>query len=118
MNATLNAARAALQPLGVPIFLGMFLATDSDGMLILPEDETFIVLHGITSIPYFEWRNYSFDERRIQVNAFSKVEGTANALLNQAKPLLTAARFTPGISNDLGRDGDYTGASQDWEVNT
>ena len=118
MNAALNAARAALQPLGVPIFLGMFLATDEDGYLILPEDESFIVLHGITSVPDFEWGNYSYDENRVQVNAFSRIEGTASALLNAAKPLLTAAKFIPGITSNLGREGAYTGASQDWEVKT
>lgn len=119
MNTALTRAQAALEPaIGVPVFLGMFLATDEDGRLILPQDESFIVLHAITSVPTFEWGNYSFDETRVQVNAISRIEGTPSALLSAAKPLLTAARFTPGITTDLGRDGPYTAVAQDWEANT
>lgn len=118
MNTALKRARGALYTLTVPVYLGEFLATDDDGLLILPSDKSFIVLHGITAVPDFQWGNYSFDENRIQVNAFSRVEGTANALLDAAKPLLTAAKFTPGITTNLGRDGPYTGVSQDWEVKT
>lgn len=119
MNAALARARAALHPaIGVPVFLGAFLVTDEDGRLILPQDESFIVLHAITSVPYFQWGTYALDENRIQVNALSRIEGTANALLDAAKPLLVAARFRPGITTNLGRDGAYTGASQDWEAST
>lgn len=118
MNTALKRARAALYAFTVPVYLAEFLATDDDGLLILPSDKSFVVLHAITAVPTFEWGTYSFDDNRIQVNAFSRVEGTAMALLDAAKPLLAAAKFRPGITTNLGRDGPYTGASQDWEVNT
>lgn len=118
MNTALTRAKAALYTMTVPVYLGEFLDTDTDGLLVLPDDKSFIVLHGITGVPNFEWANYSYDENRIQVNAYSRVEGTAAALLETAKPLLVAARFRPGITTNLGRDGPYTAMSQDWEVNT
>lgn len=118
MNTALARAKAALYTLTVPVYLAEFLDTDSDGFLVLPDDKSFIVLHGITAVPTFEWANYSYDGNRIQVNAYSRVEGTPSALLTAAKPLLTAARFRPGVTTNLGRDGPYTAMSQDWEVNT
>lgn len=118
MNTALTRAKAALYTMTVPVYLGEFLDTDTDGLLVLPDDKSFIVLHGITGVPNFEWANYSYDTTRVQVNAYSRVEGTAAALLETAKPLLVAARFRPGITTNLGRDGPYTAMSQDWEVNT
>lgn len=118
MNTALTRAKAALYTMTVPVYLGEFLDTDTDGLLVLPDDKSFIVLHGITGAPNFEWANYSYDTTRVQVNAYSRVEGTAAALLETAKPLLVAARFRPGITTNLGRDGPYTAMSQDWEVNT
>lgn len=118
MNTALKRARAALYGFTAPVYLAEFLATDGDGLLVLPSDKSFVVLHAITAVPTFEWGNYSYDTTRVQVNAYSRVEGTAAALLETAKPLLVAARFRPGITTNLGRDGPYTAMSQDWEVNT
>lgn len=117
MNAALTAAMNALATVGKPTYLGMFLDTDADGLLVLPTDATFIVLHAISAAAEYEWRNYTFDTVRIQVNAYSRIEGAADALLTAAKPLLVAARFTPRNTRTLGREGAYTAVAQDWEVN-
>lgn len=119
MNAALSRAKTALEGgIGVPVYLGMFLNVNEDGLLVLPDDESQIVLHAITGDATHEWANYSFDTVRVQVNAFSRVEGTQNALLVAARPLLTAAKFIPRMTRSLARDGPYLGAAQDWEVNT
>jgi hypothetical protein len=112
-----NAARALLEPLGYPVHHGDELATDERGLLKVPDDPAQFILHVITREPYHEWGGTRYGTVTIQVNAFSRVEGEALAMLAAAEPLLVAGRFTPGRSRGMPRDGPYTGHAQDFERN-
>ena len=116
--AVINAARTILQTTSLPAHLGDQLATDANGLVTLPTDPAFYVLDTITGTPEHQWGTTRFGTVRIQVSAFSRVEGQALAMLANAEPLLTAATFIPLDITSLGRDGDLTGYAQDFERGT
>jgi hypothetical protein len=113
--AVLNAARTILAPLTYPVYVGDTLRTDANGLLTLPNATSQFVLHTILGTPNHQWGRTTFGTVRIQVNAFSTIEGRALAMLAAAEPLLTAAKFTPLALTSLGRDDPYTGYAQTFE---
>lgn len=120
MNAleVINAARAILASTGTPTHNGDTLTTDASGRLKAPTDPKHYVIHTILGTPTHEWGQTTHGTVRIQVNAFSIVEGEPLAMLATASPLLAAARFIPGALTSLGRDGPYTGYAQAFERTT
>lgn len=120
MNAlqVINAARDLLVPLGHPVYIADFLNTDESGRLQLPEDVSHYVIHAITGTPEHEWGTTRFASVQLQVNAHSRVEGEALAMLQAASPALVAGKFLPGILVALARDGPYTGYAQAYERKT
>ena len=110
--AVINAARDLLTPLGHPVYIAELLNTDEDGRLQLPQDVSQFILHIILGEPEHQWGSTRFGDVRIQVNAFSRVEGEALAMLQAASPALVAGKFIPGVLVDMPRDGIYTGYAQ------
>lgn len=117
MNAlqVINAAKTLLEPLGHPVHIADLLNTDDDGRLQLPQDVSHYVIHTITGTPEHEWGSTRFASVQLQVNAHSRIEGEALAMLAVAGPALVAGRFLPGLLVHLARDGPYTGYAQAFE---
>jgi len=118
----LQDARTALQTLGKPVHYGDSLDKDNSGHVRLPQDPAFYVLHLVTGSPGFDWGATTFGVARIQVSAWSIIEGEAQAMLAAAAAHLIGARFTPNIIVALGRTTtaggaatSWTGAAQAWE---
>lgn len=116
--AVINAARTILQTTAYPAHLGDLLATDANGLVTLPTGPAFYVLDTITGTPEHQWGTTRYGTVRIQVSAFSRVEGQALAMLHTAEPLLAAATFIPLDVTSLGRTNDLTGYAQDFERTT
>ena len=116
--AVINAARTILAGTTYPAYLGDTLETDADGLVTLPADASAFVLDTITGTPEHQWGTTRFGTVRIQVSAFSRIEGQALAMLATASPLLAAATFIPLDITTLGRAGDLTGYAQDFERTT
>lgn len=118
---TLTVINHAAQLLGTtsyPVHIAQLLNTDDDGNLQLPTDPSAFVIHLITGTPYHEWGATPLSTVRLQIDAWSSTPGEALAMLNTAAPLLAASKWTPGVLRNLGRDGQYTGAAQDFERGT
>jgi hypothetical protein len=111
-------ARDLLELTSYPVHIADTLETDANGLLAVPDDPSQYVLHTILGTPEHQWGTTRFGTVRIQVNAFSVVEGEALAMLAAAEPLLVAAKFIPLALESLGRDGPYTGYAQAFERNT
>jgi hypothetical protein len=116
--AVLALAKTTLASLAVPTYFGEQLKTDTNGALIPPTDARYIVLHLITRTPDHAWAHVRYGTTRVQLDAWSRTDGDAQAILAQAEPLLVAARFIPLPARALARDGVYSGAAQDFERNT
>jgi hypothetical protein len=116
--AVINAARTLLAPLTFPVYVGDQLATDAQGLLKLPDDAAQFVLHTTFAQPTHQWGKATHGNVRLQLQAFSRVEGHALAMLQAAQPLLVAGKFVPGLVTPLGRDGPYTGYAQAFERTT
>lgn len=116
--AVINAARTIIDTTTFPTYLSDTLVTDADGLVTLPTSPAFFVIDTITAVPEHQWGTTRFGTVRIQVSAFSRVEGQALAMLATIEPLLTAATFIPFGVTPLGRDGDLTGYAQDFERGT
>lgn len=114
----LNTVAATLAPLSYPVHLAEFLRTNAAGLLEIPDEPDQFIVHLITGEPEHEWGSTRFTTVTVQLDAFSTTQGTALAMLDAARPLLTAARFIPGRLRALDRDGAYTGAAQDYERGT
>ena len=114
----INAAVALLEPLGQPVYIADLLDTDAQGRLKLPDDHAQYTIRTVTSTPRHEWGTTRLGTVRIQLNAFSTVEGHALAMLQAAAPLLVAGKFLPGLLTSMPRDGPYTGYAQLWDRNT
>jgi hypothetical protein len=112
----LNAAKTALGA-SIPVYFGEQLATDASGNLIPPTDARYFVLHLITREPAHEWATVRFGTVRVQLDAWSRTDGDAQAMLASAEPPLVSAKFIPLVTRALSRDGPYTGAAQDFERN-
>lgn len=113
--ATRNAAKTALAGTGKPVYFADTLDADANGLLQPPKDAAFYVLHLVVGSPTFEWGTERYGLVRIQVDAWSAIEGEPESMLAAATPLLIAARFAPGPRRSLGRYRRLTGAAQDWE---
>ena len=116
--AVINTARAILAGTAYPAYLGDTLETNADGLVTLPADASAFVLDTIIGTPEHQWGTTRFGTIRIQVNAFSRIEGQALAMLAIAEPLLVAVAFVPFPLTPLGRVGDLTGYAQDFERTT
>lgn len=114
----LNSAKALLASLGQPVYLSDLLATDTQGRLKLPDDSAQFVIHALVGSPNHEWGATTYAEVRIQIDAYSTVEGHALAMLQAAAPLLVSGNFWPGLMVPHSRDGPYTGYGQHWNRNT
>lgn len=116
----MNQARNAVAGVGsgYNAYIAEFLKTDANGKLDVPRDRDMFVLHLITSAPTHEWGKVRFRDVRVQVNAYSRVEGNALFMLNLAEPALVALAFIPFQIINLGRDGSYVGYAQDFERGT
>ena len=101
-----------------PVHLADFLNVDAEGNLQLPEDDEQFVLYLITATPIHEWDTVRYRDVRIQLNAWSNVEGNAVVMLQAAEDALVAANYRPLPLRSLGRDGSWTGAAQDFERTT
>ena len=121
MNAleVINLARATLAAgTEYPTYVGDTLDTDAHGRLKVPDDPAQFIIHTVSGDPNHEWGSTRYGLVRLQVNAFSVVEGEALAMLALAESLLASERFIPKILVNLARDGPYTGYAQDFERGT
>ena len=120
MNAldVINAAAALIAPLGQPVHIADLLATDASGRLKIPDDHAQYIIHTITGTPNHEWGQTTYGDVRLQIDAYSTVEGHALAMLEAAAPLLVAGKFRPGLLVPHSRDGPYTGYGQLWDRGT
>lgn len=114
----LTTAKTALASLNIPTYFGEQLPVDADGALIPPTNARYIVLHLITRAPEHRWGTVRYGTTRVQVDAWSRTDGDAQAILALVEPLLVAERFVPLPARALARDGTYTGVAQDFERNT
>jgi hypothetical protein len=114
----LNTAKTLLAPLGQPVHLADLLVIDAQGRLKLPDDDAQFVIHTITGTPNHEWGATTYGDVRVQIDAYSVVEGHALAMLQAAAPLLVAGKFRPGLLVPHARDGPYTGYGQLWDRGT
>lgn len=113
--ATLNHMHGILTLLGHPVYLGDFLATDDQGLLILPDDPRHYTLNAITTTPDHAWGTVRYSNVRVQLQAWSRTEGEALSMLNSASLALVSNKYVPLNVVNLRRDGDYTGYAQDFE---
>lgn len=116
--AVINDAAQKLETTSYPVHIAQLLKVDDDGKLDLPSDPASFVLHLITGEPYHEWGSTPFSTVRLQVDAWSSTPGEALAMLATAAPLLAASKWIPGVLRNLGRDGQWQGAAQDFERGT
>jgi len=114
----INDAATILEATGKPVHIAALLHVDADGRLELPDDPAAFVLHLITGTPNHEWGQTTYGTVRLQVDAWSSTPGEALAMLATAGPLLAANKWIPGVLRDLGRDGPWSGAAQDFERGT
>lgn len=118
---TLTVINDAAQKLGTtsyPVHIAQLLNVDEDGKLQLPDDPAAFVLHLITGTPNHEWGQTTYGTVRLQVDAWSSTPGEALSMLQAAEPLLAASKWIPGVLRNLGRDGPWSGAAQDFERGT
>lgn len=101
-----------------PVYISEFLPVNDDGQLQLPDDPSQYVLTLITATPTHEWDSIRYRDVRVQINAWSTTEGTAIAMLTAAETALVALHYHPLPLRSVGRDGQYTGAAQDFERST
>lgn len=124
--AAMQAARTALLTLSKPVHFGSALDVDANGYAQLPNQPAFYVIDLIVGSPNFAWGTARYGDVTLQINAFSRVDGEALAMLAAAATPLISARFAPGPLVDLGRGRAsnrrihtggtaYSGAAQDWE---
>lgn len=116
--AVINDAASRLGTTSYPVRIAALLNTDDDGKLQLPSDSAAFVIHLITGEPYHEWGSTPLSTVRLQVDAWSSTPGEALSMLADAQPLLAANKWIPGVLRNLGRDGTYQGAAQDFERGT
>lgn len=116
--AVINDAASLLGTTSYPVRIAALLNVDEDGKLELPDDPASFVLHLITGEPYHEWGQTPLSTVRLQIDAWSSTPGEALAMLATAGPLLAANKWIPGVLRNLGRDGQWSGAAQDFERGT
>lgn len=116
--AVINDAAQKLGTTSYPVHIAALLHVDEDGKLELPNDPAAFVLHLITGEPHHEWGSTPLSTVRLQIDAWSSTPGEALAMLSTAQPLLAASKWIPGVLRNLGRDGQYQGAAQDFERGT
>lgn len=119
-NTVLNEIITALAGISgdYPIHLADFLNVDAEGQLQLPDEDEQFVLYLITGTPTHEWDSVRYRDVRVQLNAWSNVEGNATVMLQAAEDALVAINYRPLVRRSLGRDGGWTGAAQDFERTT
>lgn len=103
---------------GYAAHIADFIETDSTGRLIIPDDPDQFVITLITGAPVHQWGEVPGRTARVQVAAWSTTEGEPLVMLALAETALVAKRYIPLPVIRLGRDGHYTGSSQDFERGT
>jgi len=101
--------------LGYPAYLGDFLDVDENGLLKLPDDPAHYTLNAITDSPDHAWGTVRYSSVRVQLQAWSRIEGEALTMLETAQAVLATRKYTPLAVVNLRRDGEYTGYAQDFE---
>ena len=111
----LNEMHSIVESLGYPAYLGDFLDTDENGLLKLPDDPAHFTLNSVTTAPDHAWGTLRYASVRIQLQAWSRTEGEALSMLQNAQEALGYFKYVPLSVVNLRRDGEYTGYAQDFE---